>query len=50
MFLFALWMVLYENSPSLRQASNEVTGTWHVGLETWDGVGDVGWGWRRRTG
>lgn len=27
MFLFALWMVLYENSPSLRQASNEVSGT-----------------------
>uniref|UniRef100_A0A8C3KIJ4 V-type proton ATPase subunit a n=1 Tax=Calidris pygmaea TaxID=425635 RepID=A0A8C3KIJ4_9CHAR len=23
MFLFALWMVVYENSPSLRQASNE---------------------------
>ncbi|NXS56567.1 VPP3 ATPase, partial [Brachypteracias leptosomus] len=24
MFLFALWMVLFENSPSLRQASNEI--------------------------
>ncbi|NWU71284.1 VPP3 ATPase, partial [Pterocles burchelli] len=24
MFLFALWMVLYENSPSLRQATNEI--------------------------
>ncbi|KFO85683.1 V-type proton ATPase 116 kDa subunit a isoform 2, partial [Buceros rhinoceros silvestris] len=42
MFLFALWMVLYENSPSLRQGSNEVTGTWHVGLETWEGAGEWG--------
>lgn len=27
MFLFALWMVLFENSPSLQQGSNEVSGT-----------------------
>ncbi|NWQ82791.1 VPP2 ATPase, partial [Columbina picui] len=32
MFLFALWMVLYENSPSLRQATNEVRGRWGDGL------------------
>lgn len=64
MFLFALWMVLYENSPSLRQASNEVRGTWRgarlggVGhgwgrgtwLGAWDGVGGVGWGWGRGMG
>lgn len=45
MFLFALWMVLYENSPSLRQASNEVRGTW------WGaGLGGVGHGWGRGMG
>lgn len=31
MFLFALWMVLYENSPSLRQASNEIWLTFFEG-------------------
>lgn len=31
MFLFALWMVLYENSPSLRQASNEIWQTFFEG-------------------
>lgn len=35
MFLFALWMVLFENSPSLQQGSNEVS-------ETWCGAGLVG--------
>ncbi|XP_025974187.2 V-type proton ATPase 116 kDa subunit a 3 isoform X1 [Dromaius novaehollandiae] len=31
MFLFALWMVLYENSPSLWQASNEIWLTFFEG-------------------
>ncbi|KAK2520449.1 V-type proton ATPase 116 kDa subunit a 3 [Columba livia] len=31
MFLFALWMVLYENSPSLRQATNEIWQTFFEG-------------------
>ncbi|NXU54194.1 VPP3 ATPase, partial [Turnix velox] len=31
MFLFALWMVLYENSPSLRQANNEIWQTFFEG-------------------
>ncbi|NWW92718.1 VPP3 ATPase, partial [Rhynochetos jubatus] len=31
MFLFALWMVLYEDSPSLRQASNEIWLTFFEG-------------------
>ncbi|NXT24713.1 VPP3 ATPase, partial [Syrrhaptes paradoxus] len=31
MFLFALWMVLYENSPSLRQATNEIWLTFFEG-------------------
>ncbi|KAM6358999.1 LOW QUALITY PROTEIN: V-type proton ATPase 116 kDa subunit a 3 [Alca torda] len=31
MFLFALWMVLYEDSPSLRQASNEIWQTFFEG-------------------
>ncbi|NWS64338.1 VPP3 ATPase, partial [Chunga burmeisteri] len=31
MFLFALWMVLYENSPSLRQGSNEIWQTFFEG-------------------
>ncbi|NXK13089.1 VPP3 ATPase, partial [Herpetotheres cachinnans] len=31
MFLFALWMVLYENSPSLQQASNEIWLTFFEG-------------------
>ncbi|XP_074005314.1 V-type proton ATPase 116 kDa subunit a 3 [Numenius arquata] len=31
MFLFALWMVVYENSPSLRQASNEIWQTFFEG-------------------
>ncbi|XP_061856582.1 V-type proton ATPase 116 kDa subunit a 3 [Colius striatus] len=31
MFLFALWMVVYENSPSLKQASNEIWQTFFEG-------------------
>ncbi|XP_010179187.1 PREDICTED: LOW QUALITY PROTEIN: V-type proton ATPase 116 kDa subunit a isoform 3-like, partial [Mesitornis unicolor] len=31
MFLFALWMVLYENRPSLKQASNEIWQTFFEG-------------------
>ncbi|NWH59269.1 VPP3 ATPase, partial [Geococcyx californianus] len=31
MFLFALWMVLYENSPSLQQGSNEIWQTFFEG-------------------
>ncbi|KAK4822762.1 hypothetical protein QYF61_019953 [Mycteria americana] len=58
MFLFALWMVLYENSPSLQQASNEVRGTWcgarlggvGPGLEVWDMAGGMGWAWWRGMG
>lgn len=44
MFLFALWMVLYENSPRLRQGSNEVGAGWSR-MEGWDAVGDMGWCW-----
>lgn len=50
MFLFALWMVLYENRPSLQQASNEVSGTWgRAGGPGW-GRGGTGWGWRHGAG
>lgn len=48
MFLFALWMVVYENSPRLRQAQNEVRlGARHGGGGQVDwchegGVGCVG--------
>lgn len=41
MFLFALWMVLYEDSPRLRQGTNEV-GTGWSRRESWDAAGDVG--------
>lgn len=55
MFLFALWMVLYEDSPRLRQGTNEVGqdgAGWRVGmrLETWDEVGGVEWGWMIQNG
>lgn len=52
MFLFALWMVLYEDSPRLRQGTNEVGARRRGGMDT---VTDVGWrggterGWRCET-
>lgn len=49
MFLFALWMVLYEDSPRLRQGTNEVGAGWSR-MEGWDAVRDTGWGWGMKWG